>query len=211
MSMNRLYLMILILMVIFTLSNFRFFFNLPSKLKIFGILLSIAILSKAVSHIIIFYTYSLNYIFMLKPFISLGLVYIPLISFFIIVVLTKRNRINGRIYTGILFVSLLLYAISFRFNYNVVLGKDFIYSIRYSNSLFYQIYFYMAVSVFVLGIDYLSKIKEKKYYYFFLFSALLSIIDSVIYIYNISIMPENLLGDLSFIILISIVLRKLTD
>lgn len=209
--MNRLYLMILILMVIFTLSNFRFFFNLPSKLKIFGILLSIAILSKAVSHIIIFYTYSLNYIFMLKPFISLGLVYIPLISFFIIVVLTKRNRINGRIYTGILFVSLLLYAISFRFNYNVVLGKDFIYSIRYSNSLFYQIYFYMAVSVFVLGIDYLSKIKEKKYYYFFLFSALLSIIDSVIYIYNISIMPENLLGDLSFIILISIVLRKLTD
>jgi hypothetical protein len=206
--MNKLYLMILILIVIFTLSNFRYLLHLTVKLKIINIFILLTILTKAVSHIILFYADSLNYIFILNPFISLGLIYIPLISFLTIVMLTKKSRLSDKTYIGILSVSLMLYLVTFRFNYNIVLEKGFIYSIRYSNSLFYQIYFYMAVIIFVLGIDYLSKIKEKIYYCFFLLSALLSIIDSVIYIYNIRVMPENIIGDLSFIILFNMILRK---
>lgn len=207
--MDRLYLMILILIVILSLSHFRYFFNLPKRLRVISILISFSILSKAVSHIILFYSDSLNYIFVLKPFISLGLFYIPLISFLTIVILTKKNRLKGKTYICILFLSALLYLISFRFDYNIVLAKGFIYSIRYSNSLFYQIYFYLSVAVFIFGIDYLSKIKEIKLYYLFQISAFASIIDSVLYIYNISMLPENLAGDLCFIILFNIVLNKI--
>lgn len=207
--MDRIYLIILILIVIFSLNHFRYFHNLPIKLKIISIFISFTILSKVISHFILFYCDFLGYIFILKPFISLGLIYIPLISFLAIIILSKKSRLNNKTYIGILSISILLYLISFRFDYNIILEKGYIYSIRYSNSLFYQIYFYIAVTIFVLGIDYLSKIKENKLYYLFQLSAFLSIVDSVLYISNISVLPENLLGDLSFVILFNIVLNEI--
>jgi hypothetical protein len=207
--MDRIYLIILILIVIFSLYHFKYFFNLTIKLKIINIFISFTILSKIISHFILFYSNSLRYIFILKPFISLGLIYIPLISFLAVIILSKKNNLNNKTYAGILSVSILLYLISFRFDYNIILEKGYIYSIRYSNSLFYQIYFYIAVTIFVFGLDCLSKIKNKKLYYFFQLSALLSIADSILYITNISFLPENLLGDLSFIILFNIVLNEI--
>lgn len=207
--MEIFYLIVLLLILLCLFYSLKCIYKLPIKLKILSIIITVSSMGKLIYYFITYFSNTILNIYKLKPLSLFHYIYVPLIAYLSIIVLTKENKIKDKTYIKILALPFILYFISLLIPSDVILTSDYIYSIRYSSLAFYQIGFYIGIIIFIIGIDSLYRKTEKRLYYLYLISAIFYMVDSIFYYFNISLFSENIISEVLFLFLFILSIKKI--
>lgn len=175
----------------------------PKKVRILG---SIAIALMLARYICVFkmlVSYSILNLYMLKITYFLNFIGIPIIVFIIGYVFLRRNNINFN-YVFLFSAAVIIAYIFGMINLSCVTRdiSGFGYNMVFENNMIvYWIYIIFNTALLFLSIVFSGKPHVNKIgLYMLAFSAFITILEYLATIINISFFPENIFGDLCFII-----------
>lgn len=187
---------------------------LSNKIKVMAFIIIVAMMLRYISIFIMYFSRSIKYLYLLKIPFFLNLLSIPIIVFTVLYIFMRKDNIKFYYIFIITAVLCAAYAIMMYKceavlqnleECKLILGYTFVLS----NYYIYWIYivFNTLVIFFVLG--FVNKRSANKLgIYMVLLAACITIIELILWLMGIKILAENILGDVSWIIVFMYALSK---
>lgn len=211
--MFEIYLIILISILILIVMGIKLAFQSPRKIKLMCLFIMLVYTLRYISIIIFTMINSSIYLYLLKPFYYLYLIYVPLIGLTVLYIFIRTVKINFY-YVFTVIPILLIFYIMMLINVTAVLGisnmGNHFYTFTLQNGE-YILWFYVVVNLCfaVISLFYFkNRIAIKKGIFLTLLVSMIAVIEVVAAFWGIKIFPENVLGDLAWLIVLVYSLNK---
>lgn len=184
----------------------------PSKIKIIGNAATLILLIRYICVLIMLLASNIMYLYLLKVPYFLNFLGIPLIVSIMFYVFLRRNRINFDYIFLISLIAVVIYVfIIYKFPVVISGINGFGYTMYFKeNTLIYWVYIAFNTIVLFLSIIFSQKPNVNRVgFYMLVLSSFVSIVENIEFIVNIRFLPENIFGDLLFIITFVYALIKL--
>lgn len=201
---------ITIIMVILFYSLYLIRFS-PSKIKIIGSVAIVLMFVRYICVIIMLLSHNIRYLYLLKIPYFLNFLTIPVIAVVLIYIFIRKNNISFNYVFLISFFVILLYIfVMYKFPIEVKGLDSFGYTMIFEkNKIIYWIYIIFNTLVLFISSIFSGKSNvNKQGLYMIAFSSIITIIENLTIVINIRILPENILGDMWFIIAFVYALKK---
>lgn len=178
----------------------------PYKIKVLSIVALSTMLLRCLSLFILFLTKNMLYLYLLKPFVFLDIIYIPLMVLISIYIFSRNDRVNFSYAFVLTVVFILIYLVIIYkslFNISYLEGYGYSIDLVMNNYLIWG-FILLNSSVLVYSIITLGSNKvNTKGVLMLLFSSLLFMVEIMLPLLGIELLPENLLGEAMYILTLS--------
>lgn len=210
--MIRLYIyaVLLILVVLLLLKIFKLSFYCPKKIKTIVIIIVSVMLLRYISLITLFLSFKMQYLYLLKPVFFMNFIAVPIIAVTTLYIFLRKDNMSFS-YSFIFTILLtLLYAAVMYKCTCCVKNLDYCgYTIVFKDNWVYWVYialntFMLFLAMYLLNNNNINKVGI----YLIIASALMTIIEMITWIIGVSLLPENIIGDIMWIISLMYGIKK---
>lgn len=205
------YFVLLISMVVILFAGLKLSLEYaPKKIKILCIFIFGGLYIRYVALFILFFSKDIKYLFLLKPFFFLNLIFIPVAACTAFYIFNRNNRVKVDYIFGIMIVLMFIYiAIIGGHNSRINIVKDYGYSIIFNEEYIYEGYLLINTFFLMLSVIFL----ERKNINIFgmkmiAVSSMLTILGIILAYREINPFPESVIGDISWSIVLQYGLYK---
>lgn len=206
------YIMCILLMFTICIKGLRESLRAPYKIKIISILVYSIMILKFISISLMLVFNNIKNLYFLKPLYFLDFLAIPIAMLVCFYICIKNNKFNLRyiIYMLILICSIFLFLI-FKYDFRISMYRQLYYIMELLTPINIYIYFIFINLIFLI----LCFTKNHKKYinrnilYLMFLSILVNITDIIISLFNVNILPMNVLGNLIWIYTLYISVGKI--
>lgn len=208
-----LYLILQLLIVVFIYFGFEISKKYaPPKIKILSILVLTFLTMREVSLLILFFWENIMYLYVLKPFVFLHLIALPLASVICLFILMRNDKFNfsySFLISGILLAAYIL--LMLKVPHGVQISQRFGYYINLLNPL-PPAFFYIACNTIfmIMAILQLGKpMVNNAGLYMVVFAALFSVGETLLGLLGIEFLVHNIIGDFCWVAVLNYSLVRL--
>ena len=197
----------LFLMMLITLMIYHgFHANLkstPHKIKVLSIVALITILLRCLSLFTLFFTKDMLYLYLLKPFVFLDIIYIPLIILICVYIFSRNVRVNFSYAFVLAFVFMIIFlVVTYKgtFNIKYLEGYGYFIDLAFKDYLNWGFILVNSAVLIYCTITLGSKQVITKGVLMLLFSSLLFMLEIMLHLLGIELLPLNLIGEAMYIL-----------
>jgi len=183
----------------------------PKKIKAITICSMLLILLRFLSLFLLLIYEKMQYVYLLKPFVFLELIYMPIVIFICTYMFSRNEKIKLNFFYGLCIVFLIIYfALILRAPLYANLSHIYGYSITLKNSIYsYLVLLSINSFVFILGFKvYGFKYADKVGAILLILSSLIAIVSIAVSVIHPNFVGIILLGELFWVVTLDYGLRK---
>lgn len=183
----------------------------PKKIKILSIFVFVSLLVRYSTLFILFFSKDIKYLFLLKPFFFLNLIFIPIAAAISFYIFSRNTKIKVDYLFGIMFILIFVYIIVMNiYSPRINIVKDYGYSMIFNEEYIYEVYIIINTIFFMLSVIFWERKNINGFgIKMILVSSILTIIGIILACRGINPLPESIIGDIAWVITLEYGLYKL--